>query len=91
MWYFAWILGLGFAVLLAILNALWLENEQGRRDAFGDKLPAKNPADGTVTQGNPAEDIQKTGKPADNEPLSDIKNCPIKNPAITMIAGFFCR
>lgn len=27
MWYFAWILGLGFAVLLAILNALWGERE----------------------------------------------------------------
>jgi cyd operon protein YbgT len=25
MWYFAWILGLGFAVTLAILNAMWLE------------------------------------------------------------------
>ena len=25
MWYFAWVLGLGFAVLLAIVNALWLE------------------------------------------------------------------
>lgn len=25
MWYFAWILGLGFAVLLAILNAMWGE------------------------------------------------------------------
>ncbi len=25
MWYFTWILGLGFAVLLAIVNALWLE------------------------------------------------------------------
>jgi cyd operon protein YbgT len=23
MWYFAWILGVGFAVLLAILNAMW--------------------------------------------------------------------
>ncbi|MFN3595634.1 MAG: cytochrome bd-I oxidase subunit CydX, partial [Thiobacillaceae bacterium] len=23
MWYFAWILGLGFAVLLAVVNALW--------------------------------------------------------------------
>ena len=30
MWYFAWILGLGFAVLLAIVNAVWLENEEGR-------------------------------------------------------------
>lgn len=25
MWYFTWILGLGFAVLLAIVNAMWLE------------------------------------------------------------------
>jgi cyd operon protein YbgT len=25
MWYFAWVLGLGFAVTLAVLNAMWLE------------------------------------------------------------------
>ncbi len=25
MWYFAWILGLGFAVAFAVLNAMWLE------------------------------------------------------------------
>ncbi len=25
MWYFAWILGVGFACAFAILNALWLE------------------------------------------------------------------
>ena len=25
MWYFAWVLGLGFAVLLAVLNAMWFE------------------------------------------------------------------
>lgn len=25
MWYFSWILGLGFACALAILNALWFE------------------------------------------------------------------
>lgn len=31
MWYFAWILGIGFAVLLAILNALWGEAESERR------------------------------------------------------------
>jgi cyd operon protein YbgT len=30
MWYFAWVLGVGFAVLLAILNAMWGENEQSR-------------------------------------------------------------
>ena len=28
MWYFAWILGSGFACALAILNALWLEVEE---------------------------------------------------------------
>ncbi len=25
MWYFTWALGIGFAVFLAILNALWAE------------------------------------------------------------------
>ena len=30
MWYFAWILEVGFAVLLAVLNAMWGENEEGR-------------------------------------------------------------
>ncbi len=30
MWYFSWVLGVGFAVLLAILNAMWGENEQAR-------------------------------------------------------------
>jgi cyd operon protein YbgT len=30
MWYFSWMLGIGFAVLLAIVNALWGENEQAR-------------------------------------------------------------
>jgi len=29
MWYFAWILGLGFAVTLAVLNAMWLELDAG--------------------------------------------------------------
>jgi cyd operon protein YbgT len=33
MWYFAWVLGVGFAVLLAILNAMWGENEQARAQA----------------------------------------------------------
>jgi cyd operon protein YbgT len=26
MWYFAWILGVGFAAALAIINAMWLES-----------------------------------------------------------------
>ncbi|MBL6851787.1 MAG: cytochrome bd-I oxidase subunit CydX [Alphaproteobacteria bacterium] len=25
MWYFSWILGLGFAVAFAVLNAMWVE------------------------------------------------------------------
>ncbi len=31
MWYFTWILGIGFAVLLAILNTLWGDHEEDRR------------------------------------------------------------
>jgi len=30
MWYFSWVLGIGFAVLLAILNVMWGEHEEGR-------------------------------------------------------------
>lgn len=33
MWYFTWMLGVGFAVLLAILNAMWGENEAARSEA----------------------------------------------------------
>ena len=33
MWYFAWVLGVGFAVLLAIMNAMWGENEAARAAA----------------------------------------------------------
>lgn len=33
MWYFTWILGVGFAVLLAVMNAMWGENEAGRKTA----------------------------------------------------------
>jgi cyd operon protein YbgT len=32
MWYFAWILGLGLACAFAILNAMWLELDEGRDD-----------------------------------------------------------
>lgn len=28
MWYFSWVLGLGFACTLAVLNAMWLEHRQ---------------------------------------------------------------
>ncbi|TVO66834.1 cytochrome bd-I oxidase subunit CydX [Denitromonas ohlonensis] len=34
MWYFTWILGIGFAVLLAILNALWGEHEDARQSSL---------------------------------------------------------
>ena len=34
MWYFTWVLGVGFAVFLAILNALWMENAEARRSAL---------------------------------------------------------
>lgn len=30
MWYFTWVLGTGFAVLLAVVNALWLESQDER-------------------------------------------------------------
>jgi len=39
MWYLTWVLGVGFAVLLAILNAIWGENEEGRAEA--EKHPDK--------------------------------------------------
>jgi cyd operon protein YbgT len=34
MWYFSWVLGLGFAVTFAVLNAMWLEDRafRDRRD-----------------------------------------------------------
>lgn len=34
MWYFAWVLGLGFAILLAVMNAMWLENEESRKESM---------------------------------------------------------
>ena len=37
MWDFAWMLGVGFALLLAILNAMWGENEAGRARTDSDE------------------------------------------------------
>lgn len=37
MWYFTWILGIGFAVLLAILNAMWGENQLAREESDHQK------------------------------------------------------
>lgn len=33
MWYFTWVLGVGFAILLAILNGMWGEYEEDRNIA----------------------------------------------------------
>ncbi len=38
MWYFAWILGLPLAALVAVVNAMWLEMQNDRRIA-GDHDP----------------------------------------------------
>jgi cyd operon protein YbgT len=32
MWYFTWILGVGFAIAFAILNAMWFESHAQRED-----------------------------------------------------------
>lgn len=45
MWYFSWVLGLGLACALAILNALWLElllaesDEEAASAAAGEEHP----------------------------------------------------
>lgn len=39
MWYFTWVLGLGFAVTLAVLNAMWLEHRMDHAEKPGDKTP----------------------------------------------------
>ena len=44
MWYFAWVLGIGFAVLLAILNAMWGENEDARKAVVADGRSPENAA-----------------------------------------------
>ena len=45
MWYFAWVLGIGFAVLLAILNTLWGENEAAREQSRLDAIRARGEND----------------------------------------------
>lgn len=41
MWYFTWVLGIGFAVLLAILNTLWGDHEE---DRLQEAPPSSNDA-----------------------------------------------
>jgi cyd operon protein YbgT len=46
MWYFTWVLGVGFAVLLAIMNAMWYENRAARRESMAEQFnPPDNPRD----------------------------------------------
>ena len=46
MWYFAWMLGVGFAVLLAVMNAMWGENEAARAQAGLDEAASPGPLPG---------------------------------------------
>jgi cyd operon protein YbgT len=39
MWYFTWILGVGFAIAFAILNAMWFEAHAQRE--IDDARPAR--------------------------------------------------
>ncbi|MHB1292865.1 MAG: cytochrome bd-I oxidase subunit CydX [Sulfuricella sp.] len=32
MWYFAWILGISAAVMVAVINAMWFEAQECRQD-----------------------------------------------------------
>ena len=42
MWYFSWILGLGFACTFAILNAMWLESREALdRDRSSEAIQTK--------------------------------------------------
>ena len=43
MWYFAWMLGVGFAILFATLNAMWGENEEAREAAFASRGLSPDP------------------------------------------------
>lgn len=43
MWYFAWILGLGFALAFGILNAMWCEVRADERESEAHRPPRKIP------------------------------------------------
>ena len=78
MWYFAWILGLGFAVLLAILNALWLENADAREKAFASNAGKDGNGDHATNHqahsiNNPEQDKHKEGTQTEGNPTEDAK------------------
>lgn len=37
MWYFTWVLGVGFACAFAVLNAMWLEMQDATQPAQGPR------------------------------------------------------
>jgi cytochrome bd-I ubiquinol oxidase subunit X len=41
MWYFSWILGVGFAGAFSILNAMWLELQEGAPPAKQEETPTR--------------------------------------------------
>ncbi|MCU4179247.1 cytochrome bd-I oxidase subunit CydX [Bosea sp. BH3] len=43
MWYFAWVLGLGLAASVGILNALWYELRTVREEPVHDTVPLLTP------------------------------------------------
>ena len=43
MWYFSWILGLGLAAAVGILNALWYELRTVRQDAADETVELPTP------------------------------------------------
>lgn len=43
MWYFAWVLGLGLAASVGILNALWYELRAVREDEANETLSLPTP------------------------------------------------
>jgi cyd operon protein YbgT len=40
MWYFTWILGIGFAICFSIINAIWyeIETEKNRNNSYKNKI-----------------------------------------------------
>lgn len=54
MWYFTWILGIGLALALAVINVMWLEANYafGQRDEDSTRASFENARDGSAaTQG----------------------------------------
>lgn len=43
MWYFSWILGLGLALTFGVLNAIWYEVLESRREQDGASQASSTP------------------------------------------------